>query len=62
VEFTGVAVIGGRAQGPVAGVRATGRISQLLRRIAGLSTDRQFFPMPYPAGAPTLFVERADFD
>jgi predicted Zn-dependent protease len=62
VEFTGVAVIGGRAQGPVAGARATGRISQLLRRIAGLSTDRQFFPMPYPAGAPTLFVERADFD
>jgi hypothetical protein len=34
----------------------------LLRRIAGLSTDRQFFPMPYPAGAPTLLVERADFD
>ncbi len=62
VEFTGIAVVGGRAQGPVAGARARGRISQLLRRIAGLSTDRQFFPMPYPAGAPTLLVERADFD
>jgi predicted Zn-dependent protease len=62
VEFTGVAVIGGRAQGPVAGARARGRISQLLRRIAGLSTDRHFFPMPYPAGAPTLLVERTDFD
>ncbi len=61
-EFTGIAVVGGRAQGPVAGARATGRISQLLRRIAGLSTDRQFFPMPYPAGAPTLLIERADFD
>ncbi len=62
VEFTGIAVAGGRAQGPVAGARARGRISQLLRRIAGLSTDRHFFPMPYPAGAPTLLVERADFD
>ncbi len=62
VEFTGVAVVGGRAQGPVAGARARGRISQLLRRIAGLSSDRQFFPTPYPAGAPTLLVERADFD
>jgi len=61
-EFTGIAVIGGRAQGPVAGARARGRISQLLRRISGLSTDRQFFPMPYPAGAPTLLVERVDFD
>jgi predicted Zn-dependent protease len=62
VEFTGIAVVGGRAQGPVAGARARGRISQLLRRISGLSGDRHFFPMPYPAGAPTLLVERADFD
>ncbi len=62
MEFTGIAVVGGRAQGPIAGARARGRISQLLRRIAGLAADRQFFPMPYPAGAPTLFVERADFD
>jgi predicted Zn-dependent protease len=62
VEFTGIAVVGGRAQGPVAGARARGRISQLLRRIGGLSTDRQFFPMPYPAGAPTMLIERADFD
>lgn len=62
VEFTGIALLAGRAQGPVAGARASGRISQLLRRIRGLSTDRRFFPMPYPAGAPTLLVERADFD
>ncbi len=62
MEFIGIAVLGGRAQGPVAGARAHGRISQLLRRIAGVSTDRQFFPMPYPAGAPTLLIERADFD
>jgi len=62
MEFTGIAVVGGRAMGPVAGARAQGRISQLLRRIAGLSTDRQFFPMPYPAGAPTLLIQRADFD
>ena len=62
MEFTGIVVVGGRALGPVAGARAQGRISQLLRRIAGLSTDRQFFPMPYPAGAPTLLIERADFD
>jgi predicted Zn-dependent protease len=62
LEFTGIAVVGGRAQGPVASARARGRISQLLRRIGGLSTDRQFFPMPYPVGAPTLLIERADFE
>jgi predicted Zn-dependent protease len=62
IAFTGIAVVGGRAEGAVAGARARGRISQLLRRISGLSTNRQFFPMPYPAGAPTLLVERADFE
>ena len=62
IEFTGIAVVGGRAQGPVASARARGRISQLLRRIGGLSTDRQFFPMPYQVGAPTLLIERADFE
>ncbi len=62
VEFTGIALLGGRAQGAVAGARASGRLSQLLRRIRGLSTDRRFFPMPYPTGAPTLLIERADFD
>jgi predicted Zn-dependent protease len=61
-EFTGVAVISGRALGPVAGARASGRLSELLRRIAGVGSDRQFFPMPYPAGAPTLLIERASFD
>ncbi len=61
-EFTGVSVVAGRAQGPVAGARAAGRISDLLRRIAGLSTDLQFFPAPFPAGSPTLLVERASFE
>ncbi len=62
LEFTGVAIVAGRAQGPVAGARATGRISELLRRISGVSTDRHFFPMPYLVGAPTLLVERCVFD
>jgi predicted Zn-dependent protease len=61
IEFTGVAIVAGRAQGPVAGARASGRVSELLRRIAGLSADLQFFPMPFPAGAPTILVERATF-
>ncbi len=62
IEFTGISVVAGRAQGPVAGARARGRLSQLLRRIAAVSTDRQFFPAPYPTGAPTIRIERADFD
>lgn len=62
IEFTGISVVAGRAQGPVAGARARGRLSQLLRRISAVSTDRQFFPAPYPTGSPTLLVERADFD
>jgi predicted Zn-dependent protease len=61
VEFTGVSVVAGRAQGPVAGARATGRISELLRRIGGVSTDLQFFPLPFPCGSPTILVERATF-
>ncbi len=62
VEFTGVAIVAGRAQGPIAGARATGRLSELLRRITAVATDRQFFPMPYPVGSPTLLVERCAFD
>ena len=62
LEFTGIAVIGGRAEGPVAGALARGRLSQLLRRMAAFSTDRQFFPMPYPVGAPTVLIERAEFE
>lgn len=62
VEFTGVSIVAGRAQGPVAGARASGRVSELLRRIAGLSTDTQFFPSPFPCGSPTLLIERANFD
>lgn len=62
VEFTGISIVAGRAHGPVAGARARGRISQLFRRISGVSTDRQFFVRPYPVGSPTLLVERADFD
>jgi predicted Zn-dependent protease len=61
-EFTGIAILGGRAEGPVGGAMAKGRISQLLRRIAALSTDRQFFPMPYPVGAPTVLIERSEFE
>ena len=62
IEFTGISVIAGRAQGPVAGARSAGRISELLRRMTGMSEDRQFFPMPFLAGSPTLLVERASFD
>jgi predicted Zn-dependent protease len=62
VEFTGVAVIAGRAQAPVAAARASGRLSELLVRIAALGTDRQFFSHPHPVGAPTLLVERASFE
>jgi predicted Zn-dependent protease len=62
MEFTGIAVFGGRAEGPVAGALAKGRISQLLRRIAAVSTDRQFFPMPFLVGAPTLLIERSEFE
>ena len=62
IEFTGVSLVAGRAQGPVAGARSTGRISELLRRMTGVSTDLQFFPLPFLAGAPTLLVERATFE
>lgn len=62
IEFTGIAVVAGRARTPVAGARVRGRLSQLLKRIAAVATDRQFFPMPYPAGAPTLLIERAEFE
>ena len=62
VEFTGVSVIAGRAQGPVAAARASGRLSELLQRITALGTDRQFFPHPHPVGAPTLLVERVSFE
>jgi predicted Zn-dependent protease len=62
VEFTGISIVGGRAQGPVAGARAAGRVSELLRRIAGVATDLDFWPMPHPVGSPTLLVERASFD
>ncbi len=62
MDFTGISLVAGRAQGPVAGARARGRISQLLRRISAVSTDRQFFASPYPVGSPTLLVERAEFD
>jgi PmbA protein len=62
IEFTGISIAAGRAGGPVAGARSAGRLSELLRRITGASTDTQFFPSPYPAGSPTLLVERASFD
>lgn len=62
IEFTGVSIVAGRAQGPVAGARARGRVSELLRRIAGLSTDLQFFPSPFLVGSPTVYIERASFE
>jgi predicted Zn-dependent protease len=62
IEFTGISIVAGRAGGPVAGARSTGRLSELLRRISGVSTDTVFFPSPYPAGSPTLLVERASFE
>jgi predicted Zn-dependent protease len=62
VEFTGVSIVAGRARGPVAGARARGRVSRLLHEIAGSATDRQFLPVPYPAGMPTLLIGRAQFD
>jgi predicted Zn-dependent protease len=62
VEFTGIAIIGGRATEPVAGSRVSGRVSELLQRISAVATDRQFFPMPYPVGAPTILVERVNFE
>jgi predicted Zn-dependent protease len=62
IEFTGISLIAGRAQGAVGGVRAVGRISELLRRVTAVSEDRQFFPVPFLAGSPTLLVERASFD
>ena len=62
VEFTGIVVVAGRAQHPVASARARGRLSQLLRRVVSVATDRQFFPAPFLTGAPTLLIERADFE
>jgi PmbA protein len=62
VEFTGVSIAGGKLQGPVAGARASGRISELLCRIEAAASNVEFFPMPFLAGSPTLLIERASFD
>ncbi|HEY6066510.1 MAG TPA: metallopeptidase TldD-related protein [Thermoanaerobaculia bacterium] len=62
IEFTGVAVLAGRAREPIAGARVAGRLSELLHRIAAVGTDRQFFPMPYPVGAPTILLEKVSFE
>ena len=62
IEFTGISIVGGRAQGEVGGARATGRVTELLRRIGGAAEDRQFFALPFLVGSPTLLVERASFD
>ena len=61
-EFTGVAVVAGRAQTPVSGARARGRLSELLRRIAALAPEREFFPSPDPVGSGALLIERASFE
>jgi predicted Zn-dependent protease len=62
VEFTGVSIVAGRAQGPVAGARARGRLSRLLQDVIGSASDLQFVPMPYPLGTGTLLVGHAQFD
>jgi predicted Zn-dependent protease len=62
VEFTGVSIVAGRAQGPVAGARARGRLSRLLQDVVGSASDLQFVPVPYPVGTGTLLVGHAQFD
>jgi predicted Zn-dependent protease len=62
IEFTGISVINGRAQGEVGAARASGRITELFRRIGGAAEDRQFFALPFLVGSPTLLVERASFE
>ena len=62
IEFTGIAIVAGRARGPVPAARVAGRLSELLRRIQALSSDLQFFPLPYSAGAPTILIEPASFE
>jgi PmbA protein len=62
IEFTGISVVNGRAQGEVGGVRSSGRVTELLRRIAGAAEDRQFFALPFLVGSPTLLVDRASFE
>jgi PmbA protein len=62
IEFAGISVVNGRAQGEVGGARSSGRVSELLKRIAGAAEDRQFFALPFLAGSPTLLVDRASFE
>jgi PmbA protein len=62
VEFTGVALVGGREQAPVAGACASGRVSELLRRVEAVGSDLEFFPMPFLAGSGTLLIGRTTFD
>jgi predicted Zn-dependent protease len=62
VQFTGVSILAGRAAEPVAGARVRGRVSELLARLGAIGTDLQFFPMPYPVGAPTVLVEKVSFE
>ncbi len=62
IEFTGISVIDGRAQGEVGGATAAGRVTELLRRIAGAADDPAFFAMPFLVGSPTLLIDRASFE
>ena len=50
-QFTGVAIVAGRAQGPVARRAARGRLSELLRRIAALARIGSFFRCPIRSAA-----------
>jgi len=61
-EFTGIAIIAGRAQGAVASARSRGRLSELLRRITALAPSGETFPSPEPVLGATLLVERVTFD
>lgn len=61
-EFTGVAIVAGRAEGPVAGARSRGRLSELIRRIAALAPEREFLPSPDPVGGAAMLIEKAGFE
>jgi PmbA protein len=62
IEFSGISLVGGRAQAEVGAARSSGRLSELLRRVSAAADDRRFFALPFLVGSPTLLVERASFE